>query len=314
MVFSPYLIAEIAEAQTNLVQISQTVASSGFISYVPSTANDVPSTANDVPSTANDVPSTANDVPSTANGKVNGIWTQPEDPTKSNCALFASMNIKYIYLQAGEWRSDGSILLNYPQAYATSVANAHAAGLKIYAWIIDDGGNVALSTAAERATAINSLKNLVQTYGFDGIADDIEIWHSYPNLIAFFNEATVALNAIGSEYFTTLISFWVTEMTTAQLASIHVDRLQPMLYDLWGDYEATFKSIMNRVLTYANSPVGLTIGSYIQPWWNVPMTDSMKWVDAQLPFSSTTYLGGIDLFWFSSTDSSERTAWSNWIT
>ena len=250
--------------------------------------------------------------------RVNGIWTQPGQPTQSNCNLLVSMNIKNIYLQAGDWRSDGSIDMTShgqtSQMLRTSVANAHAAGLKIYAWINDAGINVPLATSGQRATAINSLINLVQTYGFDGVTDDIETWHSYSDLIAYFNEATIALHAIGKEYFTAIISYWISEMSAAQLASIHVDRIQPMLYELWESYETNFKAVMNKLLTYATSPVGLGINSYTASWYNVPMTTALSWVDAQLLTSPTAHLSGIDIFWYTSMDSSKWTAWNNWST
>ena len=282
-VLTPSLLADLVTAQDNLVQVSQNIASSGSISSFPSTSNE----------------------------RVNGIWTQPAEP---NCNLLVSMNIEYIYLQVGNWRSDGSISVIYPQAYATSVANAHAAGLKIYAWINDAGINVPLATSGQRATAINSLISIVQTYGFDGIADDNEIWHNYDEFIIYWNAATVALNNIGKEYFTAVVSYWISEMSAAQLASIHVDRIQPMLYDLWGNYETNFKAVMNKLLTYATSPVGLGINSYTASWYNVPMTTALSWVDAQLLTSPTAHLSGIDIFWYTSMDSSKWTAWNNWST
>ena len=253
------------------------------------------------------------------NQMVNGIWTQPGDPTRSNCALFAANNVKNIYLQVGDWRSDGSIDLSShgqtPSMFYASVANAHAAGLKIYAWIIDEGGNVPLTTSGQRATAINNLVNVVKTYGFDGIADDIEIWHPYPTLITYYNEATKALHAIGKEYFTAVIAYWLQEMSPAQIASIHVDRIQPMLYDLWGNYELIFKTTMDKILTHATSTVGLALPSYTPcSWYSPTIKTSMQWVDTQLVSSSTANLAGIDIFWFASTASSEWTAWNDWST
>ncbi len=247
---------------------------------------------------------------------INGIWTQPDIRTV-DCAIFVSNNIKNIYYQIGRWESNGSLTNmlypTYESQIIAAVANAHAVGLKVYAWVIDDGGNVALGTAAQRATAINSLVHLVQRYGFDGVADDIEIWHSYPNLIAYYNDATTALHAIGKEFFATIISYWLTDMSAAQIASIHVDRIQPMLYDLWGNIETTFKLTVDRTLTYATSPVGLAIQSVGPPSYE-PMSDAMAWVDEQLFSSSTANLAGIDIFWYSSVSSSEWTAWNNWST
>ncbi len=249
-----------------------------------------------------------------AKNSVNGIWTLPSQPTSATSKMLTEMKITNIYVQIGRWNPDGSIsLAGSPSDYRTTVANAHAVGLKVYAWVIDDGGNVALGTAAQRATAINSLVHLVQTYGFDGVADDIEIWHSYPNLIAYYNDATTALHAIGKEFFATIISYWLTDMSAAQIASIHVDRIQPMLYCLWGNIETTFKLTVDRTLTYATSPVGLAIQSMGPPSYE-PMSDAMAWVDEQLFSSSTANLAGIDIFWYSSVSSSEWTAWNNWST
>ena len=250
--------------------------------------------------------------PSQATVTNNGIWTQMFRVTATNCTELVSHDIKYIYPAYGEWEAAGTInVLPSVDQITAAVTAAHDAGLKIYAWIIDNGGDVDLTTSGARATAAASLVNVITTYGFDGIADDIEIWHPMDNLITFFNLATVELNGVGAEYFTTLIAYWIfNDLSTAQIASIQVNRLQPMLYDLWGDAETNHKLVLDKTLTYATCAVGValpTFGSEV-------LADSIQWTDEQLVTTPTTYLVGFDLFDYTTTNAAEWITWDNWST
>ena len=218
----------------------------------------------------------------------------------------------------GCWRSDGSIRL-YPTAdqLRIAVSCAHAAGLKIYPWIVSEpswGDVIDVSTPARRQAAINTMVNLVQAYGFDGFADDVEYmspW-TYSGLVTYYNDATVAMHAIGKEYFTALVTFWA-DMGEELFESIHVDRLQPMLY---GDYydvrETIFSEHADYFLAHSSSPVGLAIHSDHRIYW--PLADSMSWLDKQLHSSPTDMLAGIDIFWLDGMTYTQWNAWDSWNT
>ena len=111
--------------------------------------------------------------------RINGIWTQAgSDVTLSECAFYLSKDVSLVYIETGYWKSDGSIhYFISPNEIQTTVANAHAAGLKIYPWITSQavfGDVINIGTPSLRQNAFNSMVNLVQTYGFDGMADDVE--------------------------------------------------------------------------------------------------------------------------------------------
>ena len=144
----------------------------------------------------------------------NGLWTQAgSNLTPSQCAFYVSKHISYIYMEVGYWKSDSSIYYFISSAQIQSaVANAHAAGLKIYAFVtsqISYGDQLNIGTASLRQTAINNMVNLVKTYGFDGISDDIEEleYNVFSDYIAYFNGATLAMHSIGKQYFISIISY-----------------------------------------------------------------------------------------------------------
>jgi hypothetical protein len=231
----------------------------------------------------------------------NGIWTQAGTyATLEKFTLIKSMNITNIYLQTGLWNQNGSITLIPPSnQIKTAVANAHTAGLKIYSWINSgESGIIDISTSGKRTTAINSLTSLVKTYGFDGVADNIEYmdpW-SFTDLVTYFNSATTALHKIGKEYFTALITYWGVDMETPLFASINVDRLQPMLYGYSsGQTENIFKLHMDYFLRNSTSPVGLAL--HTDSGYGT-LAGAFSWLEEQLTVGTpTSQLEGIDIFW-----------------
>jgi hypothetical protein len=233
--------------------------------------------------------------------KSNGIWTQAGTyATSEKYTLIKSMNFSLVYLQTGLWNQDGSIdLIPTSNQIKTAVENAHAVGLKIYSWINSGESSIIdISTSGKRSTAINSLTNLVNTYGFDGVADDIENMTSWSltDLVTYFNSATTSLNRIGKEYFTALITHWGVEMQTPLFATIKVDRLQPMLYGYSSEHaESIFKQHIDYFLRYSASPVGLAL--HTDSVYGT-LAEAMNWVDEQLAIGTpTTKHEGIDIFW-----------------
>jgi hypothetical protein len=233
--------------------------------------------------------------------KSNGIWTQAGIyATSEKYTLIKSMNFSLVYLQTGLWNQDGSIdLIPTSNQIKTAVENAHAVGLKIYSWINSGESSIIdISTSGKRSTAINSLTNLVNTYGFDGVADDIENMTSWSltDLVTYFNSATTSLNRIGKEYFTALITHWGVDMQTPLFATIKVDRLQPMLYGYSSEHaESIFKQHIDYFLRYSASPVGLAL--HTDSVYGT-LAEAMNWVDEQLAIGTpTTKHEGIDIFW-----------------
>ena len=156
--------------------------------------------------------------------RVNGIWTQAgSDVTVSQCAFYLSKDISCVYVQTGYWRSDGSIsYFISPSQMQTAVANAHAAGLKIYPWVTSQasyGVVLNIGSASYRQNAINNMVNLVRTYGFDGVADDIEEldYNVMSDYVAYFNGAASALHAIGKQYFAAIIAYLPPAMGSAPI-------------------------------------------------------------------------------------------------
>jgi hypothetical protein len=238
---------------------------------------------------------------SLASNKTNGIWTQAgTHATQEKYMLIKSMNFSQVYLQTGLWNQDGSIaLIPSSDQIKTAVANAHAAGLKIYSWINSgESGTIDISTPAKRSNAISNLTNLVSTYGFDGAADDIEKMNPWnlTDLVTYFNTATAALHKIGKEYFTALITHWGVDMQKPLFATIKVDRLQPMLYGYSSEQtESMFKQHVDFFLRYSTSPVGLAL--HTDSVYGT-LIEAMNWLDEQLAIGTpTTQHEGIDIFW-----------------
>ena len=128
------------------------------------------------------------------------------------CVLRFKTYILHLH-EVGYWKSDGSIYYFIsPDQIQSAVANAHAAGLKVYAFVtsqISYGDQLNIGTASLRQTAINNMVNLVKTYGFDGMSDDVEEldYNVFSDYVAYFNGATLAMHSIGKQYFTSVISY-----------------------------------------------------------------------------------------------------------
>jgi hypothetical protein len=250
----------------------------------------------------------------------NGLWTQTgSDLTSSQCAFYVSKNISYIYMEVGYWKSDCSIYyLVSAGEIRSAVANAHGAGLKVFAWVtsqVSYGDTLNIGTSSLRQTAFNSMVNLVNVYGFDGVADDAEEleYSVFSDYVAYFNGATLAMHSIGKQYFSAVLTYLATNMGSSLFSQINVDRLQPMLYGYPSNQlPEVFKVHLDFFLRHASSPVGLAIHSD-GPFQT--LNSSMVWIDQQFARGTPTYnLSGIDLFWFIGMNMTQWNQWSNWTT
>ena len=254
---------------------------------------------------------------------INGIWTLVGQLTASNCDLLRSMGIENVYSAVGDWHTNGLITYHdnqNEQDIINAVNVAHLAGLKVYAWVMEGYGGAAmdLSNSSLRTTAINNLINLVQTLGFDGIADDVELWHEGKDLVAYFNAATVAMHSIGREYFTALVMGGYWDSHQSEYEQINVDRIQPMLYldsDISWMTETRFKTYLDFCLQNANSYVGIGLMSTGPESRENAFVTALKWIDEQMANGTpTTNLGGVDIWWLSYMDSNDWSNWNAWIT
>jgi len=222
-------------------------------------------------------------------------------------------------MQTGYWKSDNSIYyLISPSQIQTAVFNAHSVGLKIYPWIasqLTDGEVIDIGTSSLRQNAFNSMVNIVKTYGFDGIADDVEEldYNVMNDYVAYYNGAASAMHAIGKQYFAAIIAYLPPAMGSALFSQIKVDRIQIMLYTYPPDQLTTmFKEHIDFILRYSSSPVGLAIHSD-GPFQ--PLSTSMSWIDQQLATGTpTNKLAGIDIFWVIAMNTNQWNTWSNWNT
>ena len=187
---SLFLEKDFAQAAVSTIK---PIASNGSIIPAPS-----PSPKPAPSPTVTPAPSpTVTPTPSATGNRNNGIWTQPgPDMTPSKCSFYASNKIKELYMQLGYWKSDCSIYnLVSAAEIRSAVANAHGAGLKVFAWVtsqVSYGDTLNIGTSSLRQTAFNSMVNLVNVYGFDGVADDAEEleYSVFSDYVAYFNGAT----------------------------------------------------------------------------------------------------------------------------
>lgn len=244
---------------------------------------------------------------------INGIWMQPEQPTIANCEFLKAKSIQNIYLQAGDLTANGTINETYSVAYPVSIANAQGTGLKIYGWLT--GFNyMDLTTPESRAAIINNIVAFCNQYGFNGIASDVERWHPFDLWITFHNELTAALHANGKEHIAAVLAYWIYDgFTNEQIAALNVDRIQPMLYDInAGEDKTVIQQVINKLLTYATSPIGLAVANPSGNW-QTPISTTLSWIDEQLKNSPPDKYEGIDIFWFSNTTAEVWQTWQNYI-
>ncbi len=263
----------------------------------------------------------------------NGLWTQAgSNLTPSQCAFYVSKHISYIYMQVGYWKSDSSIYYFIsPEQIQSAVANAHAAGLKVYAFVtsqISYGDQLNIGTASLRQTAINNMVNLVKANGFDGVSDDIEEleYNVFSDYVAYFNSAALAMHSIGKQYFISIISYMPQGIGSSLFSQINVDRLTVMLYCYpyypyttsnpffsYDFIQAKFKEQMDFTLRYSTSPVGLGIHYDLVSYGKI--ADSMMWIDQQIANGTpTTKLAGMDIWWLAGMTQSQWDSWTNWST
>jgi len=82
-------------------------------------------------------------------------------------------------MEVGYWKSDNSIyyFISPLNKMQSAIANAHAAGLKVFADIasqVSYGDQIDIGTASLRQTAINNMVNLVKTMVSMVMAEDAE--------------------------------------------------------------------------------------------------------------------------------------------
>lgn len=253
-------------------------------------------------------------------GYTHGEWLQMAEVTASTCTLLAAHNITNLYADYGNWESDGSITVDPSVAEINAaVTAAHAAGLKIYAWIISStagGGVLNVNNAGVRATAAANAALVVTTYGFDGIQDDIEELPTYTwaDLVSYYNAAYTAVDGAGGDYYVAMIPSWAETMGSTNFQSITCDRLQPMLYDFLDGYEEPqFKHAMDYFLRNSPNNVGLAVGSYTGSSWDIPFATSLEWINEQFRAGTLpNRLVGVDIFWNATTTTSEWSTWDSW--
>ena len=260
--------------------------------------------------------------PPTANYGSNGIWTQAgSDLAPSQCSYYKQQKITEIYMQVGYWKSDSSLYyLVSSSQIQTAVANAHAAGLKIYAWVTSQasyGATINIGSSSLRQTAINNMVNLARDYNFDGIADDLEELQcsGYSDYVSYFNGAASALHSIGKQYFTAVVAYLPPNMgaSTLQHHSRRQNSTHAIRLSVWTARNQSLKEHVDFFLRYSSSPVGLAIHSDHPPYGT--LVDAMSWVDEQLATGTPTgKLAGVDIFWVHGMTQSQWNAWSYWNT
>jgi hypothetical protein len=235
-------------------------------------------------------------------------------------------------MEVGYWKSDGSIYYSISSTQIQSaVANAHNAGLKVYAFVTSQktfGDQLNIGTEGLRQTAFNNMVNLVKTYGFDGMSDDIEEleYNMFSDYVAYFNGAASAMHSIGKQYFISIISYMPQGIGSTLFSQINVDRLTVMLYCYpyypytssnpifsYDFMQSKFKEQMDFALRYSSSPVGLGIHYDLVSYGKI--ADAMAWIDQQIAKGTPTgKLAGMDIWWFNGMTQSQWDSWTNWST
>jgi hypothetical protein len=285
--------------------------------------------------------------PPVTGNRSNGIWTQAGSSiTTSELTALKGHAITKIYVLAAEWKWNEIVPVASVAQLQSAVALCHGLGMKVYPWIgaistwngvsgVNDGHCLDISTNTIRASNIAKLVTFVQAYGFDGMAEDVESPDgSLNNFVDYSNAARAAMNAIGKEYFATVVDAWLqdpmsnpNQFTPQQIARLQVDRLQVMLYGGYGGInpiydmaakKTAFQDAMDNLLTYATCPVGLVLHSDTGGNYYQDLHDSQHWVDEQFTLgTSKTHLAGFDIFWhdnFPSTNTQQWSEWDNWST
>ena len=277
-------------------------------------------TPNPTPYTPTPTPKPTPVPTATPSGTQNGIWTIGGQAMSSLNNL-KSHGITEIYTNIGHWNKDGTITLTYSageiRGYVSSIRAV--SGMHIYPWIItgtDNAQIIDLSTEAKRQSYVNSAVNLVQTYGFDGFTDDIELFTPLCNwdlLVTFYNQMATAMHSVGKTYNYAAHIYWATDMGVSRFQSIEADLAIPMLYG-WGTYtltqkEDSFKSKLNYFLTYSHTSIGLDSGLGD----GISLSQYLTWTDQQLALSPKDKLHGSTIFWWNSMSSDNWSTWDRWV-
>ena len=166
-----------------------------------------------------------------------------------------------IYVQ-----SDGSITYggdpNYSTNYAAIVAAAHSHGVKV---LIDIGpsGNLPAAVQNDLSTAMRNIMNVVNTYGFDGVADDWEGgWPSQSLQTTWMSSMRTGL---GSKLFAVVpdINNW----TYFGSMQHYVDFYTNLMYDTGGCMMGEFSWFDSALHNQPGSGAGSTNG-----YWSVDLS------------------------------------------
>jgi hypothetical protein len=230
-----------------------------------------------------------------------------------------SVNINCIIVWAGWWSADYTI--NYadsPTTWTQFINVAKAVNPNFVVLALVNGGALDISDSANRATMLNSAKQLIISAPFDGLNDDLESFvGTNQNAIDYWQSEASMVKSMGKIVTVDLGVDWSYKIEDIYPHLSNFDYILPMFY--WTIKDANALSYWNRILS--NSPVPVVMGLDVDQseMKNFPLSQQLSWIDQALNNTSHSNLAGFSIWAYDYWDNSGGTsndfsAWANWAT
>jgi hypothetical protein len=262
--------------------------------------------------------------------RINGLWCTPNDNAANVVSKAAAGNIKYLYLQVGNWATNGSGTVTgidkwYSDQevadWATS-AKAEDDSLKVFGWVLAMSGAPFtapdVDSSGNRAGIVTLIRSYVSATGLDGFNEDTENYTgSTSNLAVLWNAIGAGLHCDGKLFSVDSMIWNGYDYSNLypNLNASNIDVVSPMLYDSSPFPEGYIASYMDYVLTHyaGNVAVGLMTEPQGSP--TQTLIEQLAEIDGQISsHGAYSNFVGCTLWEYDVTLSGDCTAWNSWDT
>ena len=239
---------------------------------------------------------------------------------KKTITMLGSVDINCIIVWAGWWNDNLTIkYADSPETWAKFIQTAKSIDPNFVVLALVYGDRIDISTPNNRATMLESVKQLLVSVPFDGINDDLESFRgTTEDLINFWQAEASMVAGMGKMATVDLGVDWVLPYKIEDVYPYlsNFNYVMPMFY--WTIKEPNALGYWNRILN--NSAVSVIMGLDVdQSQMNFPLSEQLSWINQTMASNPHENLAGFAIWaydYWADPDgtSNDFLAWTDWVT